>query len=464
METPVPRILLVGAYERDNFGDLLLLLQTEHYLPDNADIVTGALFATDMTALLDRKIPAYGPLLEQESFDAVWTVGGEVGGANLQQAFRMIASDEELSLWRVASESAKGRMIGARTGGTPIDSPYMPRLAAYPKNVAAAQVLNSVGFAGVSKLSAERQQVVQEISRSADRISVRDLASSAWLQQKGVAHTLAPDLVHTIARTRPAKGPRNEQLALVQISEPEIKRRGAQLVAEAIAKSVRLSSYTIKFFVAGTAPGHDSVERYQDLSRRIHEISPNQRIEISKLRRPYDLVDELSTASLWVGLSLHGRIISSAYGIPRVSFTKNKVDAYASTWDPDMPWGVNLDQLDDAIELALSPAQQSASAVGGDLAALAEKNIRSAVDEIGSSNSTDRLERRLESVESWRRWLAERSVTDQTRIQQLTRELELTIKGSGMPQPTNQSAERSAGVGSRSLKAVRKRVSSLRSR
>lgn len=441
----------MGAYERDNFGDLLLLLQTEHYLPDNADIVTGAPFATDMTALLDRKIPAYGPLLEQESFDAVWTVGGEVGGANLQQAFCMIASDEELDLWRVASDSAKGEMVGARTGATPIDSPYMPRLAAYSKNAAAVQVLNSVGFAGVSKLSAERQQVVHEISRSADRISVRDRASSAWLRQKGVAHTLAPDLVHTIGRTRPARGPKNEELALVQISEPEIKRRGVQTVAEAIAKSVHLSRYTIKFFVAGTAPGHDSVDRYQDLSRRIREISPDQRIEISHLRRPYDLVDELSTASLWVGLSLHGRIISSAYGIPRVSFTKNKVDAYSSTWDPDMPWGVTMDRLDDAIELALSPSQQSASAVGGDLAALAEKNIRSAVNEIGRGESVDRLERRLESVESWRRWLAERSVSDRAQILELTKELDVMNKGLGLSQVLN-----------RSLKAMRKRVASLR--
>src|SRR5690606_38014138 len=116
-------------------------------------------------------------------------------------------------------------------------------------------------------------------------------------------------------------------------------------------------------------------------------------------RRPYDLVDEIAGVGLWVGLSLHGRIISGAYGVPRVSFTKRKVDAYASTWDPDMPWGVTPDRLDEAVAEALSPRVQAASVVGDDLAAQAERNILEAVERLGVGDEDERLRRRIGSVE-----------------------------------------------------------------
>ena len=51
----------MGAYERDNFGDLLFLLVTERYL-GGADVVAAAPFAADMRRLLGRRIPAFGPL------------------------------------------------------------------------------------------------------------------------------------------------------------------------------------------------------------------------------------------------------------------------------------------------------------------------------------------------------------------------------------------------------------------
>ena len=415
-----PRVLLVGAYERDNFGDLLFLLQTEQYLPAEAEVVAGAPFGTDMTTLLDRRIVGYGPLLETGTFDHIWTVGGEVGGADLRHAFRMCASDEQLERWR-SGEAAKAELIREHNGNIPIDSPYLPRPSAYPKNLATPTTINSVGFTGVSRLPAHRQQVLLDISRSADRISVRDETSSEWLTSKGIAHTVAPDLVHTIARTRPRQGPRDESLALVQLSQPEIKRRGVEAFAEAIARSEQLARYRIRFFLAGTAPGHDSVEVYEELIKQVRRIAPKLQMEISDRRRPYDLVDEIASAGLWVGLSLHGRIISGAYGVPRVSFTKRKVDAYAATWDPAMPYAVTPDRLDDAISEALSPSVQTAANVGDDLAAEAERNILDAVSGLASGDAPARVRRRLESLESWRRWLAEQHTADRARIERLSK-------------------------------------------
>ena len=46
----------------------------------------------DMRPLLDRRVHAYGPLLRDEPWDVVWTVGGQVGSIDLRRAYRFSAS------------------------------------------------------------------------------------------------------------------------------------------------------------------------------------------------------------------------------------------------------------------------------------------------------------------------------------------------------------------------------------
>ena len=110
------RVLLVGAYERHNFGDLLFLLLTERCLGD-AEVVAAAPFAADMTELLDRQVPAYGPLLDAGRFDAIWTVGGQVGAIDLARAYRMSASPRPTgSTWGRGRRSARRSCAPRRAG------------------------------------------------------------------------------------------------------------------------------------------------------------------------------------------------------------------------------------------------------------------------------------------------------------------------------------------------------------
>ena len=98
----------MGAYERDNFGDLLFLLVTERYL-GGADVVAAAPFAADMRQLLGRRIPAFGPLLRDEAFDAVWTVGGQVGRVDLERAYKMSATPARVAALRAGLRGAPPR-------------------------------------------------------------------------------------------------------------------------------------------------------------------------------------------------------------------------------------------------------------------------------------------------------------------------------------------------------------------
>src|SRR5919112_3819459 len=128
-----PRVLLVGAYERDNFGDLLFLLVTERYLA-GADVTAAAPFAADMSSLLDRTVPAYGPLLGSERFDVVWTVGGEVGSIDARRAYRLSASAGAYRRYLRAPEAEQADIVRRAAGGATPPAPYIPALHDFPHN------------------------------------------------------------------------------------------------------------------------------------------------------------------------------------------------------------------------------------------------------------------------------------------------------------------------------------------
>jgi hypothetical protein len=200
-----PRVLLVGAYERDNFGDLLFLLVTERYL-EGADVVAGAPFSADMRDLLGRRIPAYGPLLQAEDFDAIWTVGGQVGRVDLRRAYRMSASPPAWRRFVRSSEAEQVDIMRDAIAGAPLFSPYIPLPFAFPRNAGAVTVLNSIGIAGVRGIESSRREVVVAALRGASSISVRDRGSSRLLTELGIDHRLAPDAVHALSVLVPGTG------------------------------------------------------------------------------------------------------------------------------------------------------------------------------------------------------------------------------------------------------------------
>ncbi|WP_434081028.1 hypothetical protein [Sanguibacter sp. Z1732] len=214
---------------------------------------------------------------------------------------------------------------------------------------------------------------------------------------------------------------------LVQVSDDHLKRHGYEAHAEALARSKSLAPYRIRFFIAGTAPGHDSAASYERLIAHMRKIAPEREIDISTARRPLDLVDEIASARLWIGLSLHGRIVSSAYDVPRISLTKRKLNSYSATWDPHMPYDVTPDRLDDAVAQALDPVTMKESAgIGLDLAHRAKHNIESAVSEMLGSDPDERTRRRFAQVERRRQHLAHDLASRDTEIAVLRRELETT--------------------------------------
>lgn len=367
-------MIALGAYERDNFGDLL-------YREIMADVFTGrvdAEFAAPFAAEASpgvAGVPAAAPLLGDAPVDAVWTVGGEVGATDMGYVHRTRFGDE--AGFAELSEPERDAIVRERSGGVLYDSPYIPRPSAHDGTRGARLILNSIGLAGIPHQAAWRRIQLLATLREASFVSVRDSRSAEYLSRSGIPHTLAPDLVHTLTLTRPA--PAAGDYALVHLSDFQIDAHGFDAWADALAGSPDLRRLPVRLFIAGTATGHDSVETAERLAQRLSDTDPTWDVRVSDARGVWPRVDEIAASALWAGSSLHGRIVAQSYGVPRLSFTKGKLDIYADTWDPGMPARVGPGSLSDAVGAALSVPGDPTDDTARSLAQAAHRSVEDAL-------------------------------------------------------------------------------------
>ena len=209
--------------------------------------------------------------------------------------------------------------------------------------------------------------------RGAAAITVRDHGSSRLLSDLGVEHRLLPDAVHALGVLDPVeRDPTRRDARSCRSRARGCACSGHARVARALARSPQLARRPVRLLPAGTATGHDSIRDYEAVARAARGLD----VEILRERRPLALVDHIRRARVVIGTSLHVRIVAAAYGVPRVSLAKPKPTRYARLWDPGMPFGVALGELDAAVEAALARAARPEAAEHAErLALTAHENL-----------------------------------------------------------------------------------------
>lgn len=344
------RIVGVGAFERDNFGDLLYAELARAVARERFDLVLATPVAADMRHDLGVELPAAGATLRDAGATGIWVVGGEVGATSQEYVYKTRFGEAALAaLLRMPPERAHERMAEAM-GGVLYAAPYIPRPSALTSTENASLALTSVGLAGVRTISDERMREVADTLREASYIGVRDPRSSGVLDALDIEHELAPDFAHTISQ-RYTPAPASDEYILVHLPQAAIEAHGAEAWRRAIVDLADAARTEVRLFLAGTAPGHDSVDGVTALAADCRQRGAH--VTVSSARAVYPRIDEIAGARLWIGSSLHGRIVAESYGVPRVSLRKSKVDAYAEYWDPMMPYGLDPAGVADAAREAL---------------------------------------------------------------------------------------------------------------
>lgn len=338
-----PALILFGAFDRHNLGDLLFPHIISALLPEAQPLFAG-LVQRDMRAYGGHQVLALADLIRQHAGQPVRLihVGGELLDCDLYQAAIMLQSTAEARqlIRRYDADPSAGLRWAQQQSGLQQQCAYLADKRCFAQS--SRFIYNAIGGVELNSASDGYRQAVLAQLKQADFISVRDQQTRQILAQAGIPSQLQPDCVALLPtlfgstvdqhahqgevaaiRHRCANGYLAVQFAAEYGDDASLAAIATQLAVVAQQQEVG-----IVFFRAGAAPWHDAIEVYQ----RIAALLPGIHTQRFHSLNIWDICALLRHCRAFCGTGLHGRIIANSFARPAVSFAAagkgNKLAAY----------------------------------------------------------------------------------------------------------------------------------------
>ena len=368
---PLP-VVLFGAFDRHNFGDLLFAHIVARMLADRGvrDVHVAGLAARDLRAHGGLRVDAFSQWHERAV--NLLHAGGELLTCDAWEAAVMLQAPEAAQ--RLIASHQHDRLDWAqRTLGTRELAPYVKSKDEWP---GAVRVLfNAVGGVALDTREARdealRDEVRAKLAR-ADDISARDIHTQRLLAQWGIDARLAPDCAVMVAElfgdvirqhaatpcvARIREAAPNGYLA-VQFSADFGDDATLAHIAAQLDRAAHTHDLAIVLFRAGAAPWHDDPSCFERTAARMR----TRRVHRFDSLNIWDICALIAHSRGFAGSSLHGRIVASAYALPRISLLHDedfarpcKQTAFAQTWeDAHAPVAVRASEIAQGVDAALS--------------------------------------------------------------------------------------------------------------
>ncbi len=347
-ETP---LILFGAFDRHNLGDILLA----HVAAREANprpVVFAGLAQRDLTIWGGQRVLAIADLAREwgdtwgNTRADVLHVGGELLTCDLYQAAVMLQSetDARAAIARFDVDPVAGLKWAMATLG-------LHQLMAYlvPKSLfrnPGRFTYRAVGGVSLDRLSEGQRKEVGARLREADAITARDRMTRTWLAEMGIHADLEPDPAsripslfgETIGRHVGAGEPAQMKATFpagyiaVQFAAEYGDDASLAAIARYLDRMIADTGLGIVLFRAGAAPWHDNLDVYQRLAGFMETRQPR----LFHGLNVWDICALLAGAKAYCGTSLHGWILSRAMGVDILPFPVTprleKQPAYAATW------------------------------------------------------------------------------------------------------------------------------------
>jgi len=349
-------LLLFGACDRHNFGDLLFPHIAAALLPGRRLIHAG-LAARDLRPFGGQRLQALAQLAVElrDRPLHILHVGGELLTCDAWQAAVMLQTPEQAQeiIARCEHDPALRRVWAARTLGLGDEAPYCVARELFP---AAEQVSYcAVGGVDLAARPAELRREVLAKLHAADRVSVRDKVTQEVLAAAGIAATLTPDpvvMVQELFGAEILRHARHGEPARVRTAFPQGylavqfsadfgDDATLHIIAAQLDAVARQTGLGIVLFRAGAAPWHDDLACYRRLAARMHTPA----LWLFSALHLWDICALIAHSRGYCGSSLHGRIVAMACGLPRLNMRHpmhqgfvTKREAYGASWElPTVP-------------------------------------------------------------------------------------------------------------------------------
>lgn len=366
-----PYILVIGAYERDNFGDLLYPKILQRVLPSHRTVKAG-LMGRDLTGIGGDPVVSVRHHLQTHVSHplAVIHCGGETIACLRNHGVSMDLPPHILKEYRGlypdCEEEVSQKLL------PPSENPFAYLYGPSDLSPASGTPIAFTSIGGTSLhhfahdaafLSALRARL-----EPAKFLSVRDGETQRYLRDHlGVSARLSPDLVTILSRTHgnevhdAAKYPEIASLIegrpyiLFQANDTTTETLGVDMLGSILARTLESSKTALVLQPAGLASGHGDLERHTDILRSVLKADPRAQVSVQSDRNLWTQVATIANAACCIGASLHVRIVSLSFARPCVSLANEKVAAYARTWAQDVrPYNVEPRELSGAVMQAMA--------------------------------------------------------------------------------------------------------------
>ncbi len=369
-------VILFGAFDRHNFGDLLFPHVAAALMPGR-DLVFAGLVDRDLRRHGGHSVVALARLAigSRDRPSMLIHVGGEILTCDAWQAAVMLLPPERAQQ-TVAYLETRPRerleWVHAMLGTSAL-APYTVSRRLYPGLLSV--IYAGVGGTAIGQVAADLRAEVLANLGAADAVGVRDGHTLEQLLAAGIDARLMPDPAVMVAelfgakiRSRARDGEVAEVLrtfaqgyVAVQFSADFGADRSLTQIAVQLDQIAALDGYGVVLFRAGAAPWHDDLARLGQVAARLRPGSARLFESIDL----WDICALIASSRAYCGSSLHGRIVATAFALPRVSLRPpvatggvSKQAAFAASWDDSgFPAEVEPRDIAQAIHAALAIPQ-----------------------------------------------------------------------------------------------------------
>ncbi len=376
-------VVVAGAIERHNFGDLLMGRIVGFFLRQRGlTPLPASLLAADLRRLGGDRVHSFADLAPHLSPGVpIVHVGGETIPCSLRDGLRMNVPP------RLPRKLAA--MLASEVNPSGLESRKFAYLTPPTERIRgrdydwAHRFYHGHGASTLDQSDESDRRAIGDILRGAEWLTAREDRSVAALRDAGAPQArfawdcavLAPCLeAEGLASLDLWRRPDTGGYLLVHGNADFLAENTASLVRQIAAVAGRFSG--VRIGLAGLAANHDTVESACALAEALAGAGLDTRF----LSDPHveSIVAGIKEASCVVSTSLHYRILALSHGVPRVSLTNTKTACWAASCDPDYPSDCPAEHLADAVGEALARPESRAK----DLAMTARAEGRASLDEM----------------------------------------------------------------------------------
>ncbi len=341
------KILIIGAFDRYNYGDLLFPLVIEKQLNSqgiDAEFEFFGLVNSDLSEV--GGLPTEGLQEFYKKCDNpdekvnVIIAGGEALGVTWNSLYaalnplfqkinkRHVRISKFFNLNRFAQKILKGRT----------ELPFVFDKKDF-KGVNSI-VLNSLGGSGLSSKIFSKHYFLKNKLQKADYFAVRDKVTLSNLAQEGIKADLFPDSAILMSEFYPLAwldervspvvkayvAENRGEYVFVQINKKTTKGK-LDIIAGEVDRIYSEGKTSICLCPIGKALDHDDDVALKDLGSQL--TCPYTYFDADSI---WDIMYLIGESKCYVGTSLHGAITAMSYAVPHVGLKVEKLNAYLGTW------------------------------------------------------------------------------------------------------------------------------------